>query len=38
MLKAILWDNDGGLDFTGALRQLTDIRQVPPLIHELMQT
>ena len=27
-----------GLDFTGALRQLTDIRQVPPLIHELMQT
>lgn len=26
------------LDFTGALRQLTDIRQVPPLIHELMQT
>ena len=27
-----------GLDFTGALRQLTDIRQVPPLIDELMQT
>ncbi len=27
-----------GLDFTGAFRQLTDIRQVPPLIHELMQT
>ena len=27
-----------GLDFAGALRQLTDIRQVPPLIHELMQT
>ena len=27
-----------GLDFTGALRQLTDIRQIPPLIHELMQT
>ena len=27
-----------GLDFTGALRQLTDIRQVPPLIHELLQT
>lgn len=26
-----------GLDFTGALRQLTDIRQVPLLIHELMQ-
>ena len=26
-----------GLDFTGALRQLTDIRQVPPLIRELMQ-
>ena len=25
-----------GLDFTGALRQLTDIREVPPLIHELM--
>jgi len=28
----------GSLDFTGALRQLTDIRQVPPLIRELMQT
>jgi HAD superfamily hydrolase (TIGR01509 family) len=27
-----------GLDFTGALRQLTDIRQVPSLVHELMQT
>ena len=27
-----------GLDFTGALRQLTDIRQVPPLIDELLQT
>ncbi len=27
-----------GLDFTGALRQLSDIRQVPPLIHQLMQT
>lgn len=27
-----------GLDFTGALRQLIDIRQVPPLIYELMQT
>ncbi len=27
-----------GLDFTGALRQLTDIRQVPPLIDELIQT
>jgi beta-phosphoglucomutase-like phosphatase (HAD superfamily) len=26
------------LDFTGALRQLTEIRQVPPLIHELMHT
>ena len=27
-----------GLDFTGALRELTDIRQVPPLIDELLQT
>ncbi|MCG3775022.1 MAG: Phosphorylated carbohydrates phosphatase [Nitrospira sp.] len=26
------------LDFTGALRELSDIRQVPPLVHELMQT
>lgn len=26
------------LDFRGALQQLTDIRQVPPLIHELLQT
>ncbi len=26
-----------GLDFTGALRHLTDIRQVPSLIHEIMQ-
>lgn len=25
-----------GLDFTDAMRQLTDIRQVPPLIHELV--
>ena len=43
MEKAILWDNEGVLvdteclDFTGALRQLTDIRQVPPPIYELMQ-
>ncbi len=27
-----------GLDFTGSLRQLNDIRQVPPLIDELLQT
>lgn len=27
-----------GLDFTGALCELTDIRQVPPLVRELMHT